>query len=89
MELVKNFNRYRFVVEVEASPDDIASEALRLGCRSVAFTYNDPVIFMEYAIDVADACRERGIRRIGVRLETRDAAFGKAVAPMLVEIGKQ
>ena len=31
-----------------------------LGCRSVAFTYNDPVIFLEYAIDVAEACRERG-----------------------------
>ena len=31
----------------------------RLGCASVAFTYNDPVIFLEYAIDVADACHER------------------------------
>ena len=37
-----------------------------LGCRSVAFTYNDPVIFMEYAIDVADACRERGIAAVAV-----------------------
>ena len=37
----------------------------RLGCRSVAFTYNDPVIFMEYAIDVADACRERGLQAGG------------------------
>jgi hypothetical protein len=32
------------------------------GCRSVAFTYNDPVIFLEYAVDVAQACRERGIK---------------------------
>src|SRR5581483_11081296 len=38
----------------------------RLGCRSVAFTYNDPVIFHEYAIDVALACRERGIRSVAV-----------------------
>ena len=38
----------------------------RLGCRSVAFTYNDPVIFLEYAIDVAEACRERGIRTVAV-----------------------
>ncbi len=37
-----------------------------LGCTSVAFTYNDPVIFLEYAIDVADACRERGIKAIAV-----------------------
>ncbi len=49
-----------------ASPEDIAGAAERLGCRSVAFTYNDPVIFMEYAMDVADACRERGIRAVAV-----------------------
>ena len=49
-----------------ASPDGLAEAAERLGCRSVAFTYNDPVIFMEYAMDVADACRERGIKAIAV-----------------------
>jgi pyruvate formate lyase activating enzyme len=49
-----------------ASPEDIADAAERLGCRSVAFTYNDPVIFMEYAIDVADACRERGLKAVAV-----------------------
>ena len=49
-----------------ASPEAIASAAARLGCAGVAFTYNDPVIFMEYAIDVADACRERGIRSVAV-----------------------
>jgi pyruvate formate lyase activating enzyme len=49
-----------------ASPEVLATAAQRLGCRSVAFTYNDPVIFMEYAMDVADACRERGIRTVAV-----------------------
>ncbi|MBI4545240.1 MAG: AmmeMemoRadiSam system radical SAM enzyme [Gemmatimonadetes bacterium] len=49
-----------------ATPQAIAAAAERLGCRSVAFTYNDPVIFHEYAIDVADACRERGIRAVAV-----------------------
>ena len=49
-----------------ASPEQIADEAERLGCRSVAFTYNDPVIFAEYAMDVADACREKGIRAVAV-----------------------
>jgi pyruvate formate lyase activating enzyme len=49
-----------------ASPEEIAEAAVRLGCRSVAFTYNDPVIFMEYAIDVADACRERGVKAVAV-----------------------
>jgi len=50
----------------EATPQAIAQAATELGCRSVAFTYNDPVIFMEYAIDVADACRERGVRAVAV-----------------------
>jgi pyruvate formate lyase activating enzyme len=49
-----------------ASPAGIAAAAEQLGCRSVAFTYNDPVIFHEYAIDVAIACRERGIQSVAV-----------------------
>ncbi|MBW3661079.1 MAG: AmmeMemoRadiSam system radical SAM enzyme [Gemmatimonadetes bacterium] len=49
-----------------ASPEAVAAEAERLGCRSVAFTYNDPVVFHEYAIDVAAACRERGIAAVAV-----------------------
>jgi pyruvate formate lyase activating enzyme len=50
----------------QASPETIARAAERLGCRSVAFTYNDPVIFHEYAIDVARACHERGIKAVAV-----------------------
>jgi pyruvate formate lyase activating enzyme len=49
-----------------ASPEAIAAAAADLGCRSVAFTYNDPVIFLEYAMDVADACRERGVKAVAV-----------------------
>jgi pyruvate formate lyase activating enzyme len=49
-----------------ALPAAIAEAAVRSGCRSVAFTYNDPVIFLEYAVDVAQACRERGIRTVAV-----------------------
>ena len=49
-----------------ASPAAIADAAAALGCASVAFTYNDPVIFLEYAVDVADACRERGIKTVAV-----------------------
>jgi len=49
-----------------ASPEVIARAAEELGARSVAFTYNDPVIFIEYAIDVADACHERGIKAVAV-----------------------
>jgi pyruvate formate lyase activating enzyme len=50
----------------EASPEAIAEAAVRAGARSVAFTYNDPVIFAEYAMDVADACRARGVATVAV-----------------------
>ena len=50
----------------QASPDTIANAARKLGCKSIAFTYNDPVIFIEYAIDVAIACREMGIKTVAV-----------------------
>ena len=50
----------------QASPEKIARVARELGCRSTAYTYNDPVIFMEYAIDVAQACHEAGIKAVAV-----------------------
>ncbi len=50
----------------QAMPEVIASAARSLSCRSVAFTYKDPVIFHEYAIDVAQACRALGIKTVAV-----------------------
>ena len=49
-----------------ATPDAIADAAERNGCKSVAYTYNDPVIFHEYAVDVAQACADRGIKSVAV-----------------------
>lgn len=49
-----------------AMPESLADNAKRLGCRSIAFTYNDPVIFMEYAVDAARACSEQGIKSVAV-----------------------
>lgn len=51
---------------VEASPAMIARLAEQEGCPSVAFTYNDPIIFLEYAVDTAAACHARGIRTVAV-----------------------
>ncbi len=51
---------------VAASPEEIARTAQRHGVASVAYTYNDPVIFAEYAIDTALACRALGIRNVAV-----------------------
>lgn len=49
-----------------ALPDEIARAAMEMGCASVAFTYNDPVIWAEYAIDTARACKELGIKSVAV-----------------------
>ncbi|MBT6121115.1 AmmeMemoRadiSam system radical SAM enzyme [bacterium] len=50
----------------KASPKQIAKTAKHYGCTSVAFTYNDPVIFFEYAKDVGDECHKLGIKTVAV-----------------------
>lgn len=54
------------ILAASASPERIAQAAKELGCRSVAFTYNDPVIFLEYAVDIARACHAVDIRTVAV-----------------------
>ncbi len=63
-----------------ASPEDIACAASESGCSAVAFTYNDPVVFYEYAADTAAACHRHGIRAVAVSAgyvnpEARGALF--------------
>lgn len=58
---VKNYQGQNYT-----EPKKIAQLAVELGCKSVAFTYNDPVIFMEYAIDTAKECRGLGIKTVAV-----------------------
>ena len=53
-------------LQAEATPEMIAEAAVKTGCKSVAFTYNDPVIFLEYAVDTAKACHARGIKTVAV-----------------------
>ncbi|OGT12260.1 MAG: AmmeMemoRadiSam system radical SAM enzyme, partial [Gallionellales bacterium RIFCSPLOWO2_12_FULL_59_22] len=50
----------------QATPEAIARAAAEHGCKSVAFTYNDPIVFAEYAMDTADACHEHGIKTVAV-----------------------
>jgi len=59
-------SRQAAVLSQPASPDQVAKMAVQLKCASVAFTYNDPVIWAEYAIDTARACHRRGIRTVAV-----------------------
>ncbi|MCB9551642.1 MAG: AmmeMemoRadiSam system radical SAM enzyme [bacterium] len=59
-------SRQMDTLQATARPETIARAAAGLGCRSVAFTYNDPVIFMEYASDTAEACHAEGIKTVAV-----------------------
>lgn len=66
----------------QASPEEVMKLAERHKCKSVAYTYNDPVIFMEYAMDIARVCRERGILSAAVTAgyihgEARKAFFAE------------
>src|ERR1700741_1666728 len=68
-------------LSAHAAPETIARAAGRLGCASVAYTYNDPVIFLEYALDPAAACRARGVKNVAVTAgfvcdEPRKRLFG-------------
>ncbi len=54
------------LLQEQAAPEAIAHAAVVTGSRSVAYTYNDPIIFLEYAVDVAAACREHGINNVAV-----------------------
>ncbi|MBK8960947.1 MAG: AmmeMemoRadiSam system radical SAM enzyme [Proteobacteria bacterium] len=59
-------SRQHHTLTVRAMPEDIAAAAEASACVSVAFTYNDPVIFHEYALDIAAACHARGIKTVAV-----------------------
>ena len=53
-------------LQSEAAPETIVHAAQATGSRAIAYTYNDPVIFLEYAVDVATAAREQGIKNVAV-----------------------
>ncbi len=62
-------------LQASASPDAIAALAVKAGARSVAFTYNDPTVFVEYAVDTARECKKRGVKSVAV---TNGYISGKA-----------
>ena len=61
-----HLSRSQKVEGTPMEPEDIADAALQYGCESVAFTYNEPTIFLEYAMDTARACHEKGLKTVAV-----------------------
>jgi len=55
-----------FSLSKKVMPESVVETALYYGCKSVAFTYNDPVVFLEYAKDTAKLCREHGLKTVAV-----------------------
>ena len=47
--------------DVYVSPEEIVSEALNASCQSIAFTYNEPIVFAEYAMNIRDLAITAGI----------------------------
>ncbi len=47
-------------------PEEIVREALRNGCRSISYTYNEPTIFFEYALEIAHLARSAGLSNVFV-----------------------
>ncbi len=61
-------------------PEEVVEDAVRQGARSIAYTYTEPTIFMEYALDCAGLARERGLRNVFVTngYQTPEAVEGMA-----------
>lgn len=53
-------------LQAHVKPNEIAEIAWKNGCASVAFTYNEPIIFLEYAVDTAKKCHDKGIKAVAV-----------------------
>jgi len=62
----RHLSRAAFIEGSPASPEEIVGAALERNCESVAFTYNEPTVFFEYAVDTAKACRECGLKTVAV-----------------------
>jgi len=66
-----------------ASPGEIADAAVRFGCNSVALTYNDPTVFLEYAIDIGAACQQAGVKVVAVTAGYIEAGPRRELAAVL------
>src|SRR5438552_13186221 len=62
-----------------ASPEKLARVARALGCSGIAFTYNDPVVLHEYAIDTAEACHVVGIKAVAVTVGYKSATASREI----------
>jgi pyruvate formate lyase activating enzyme len=68
---------------IDMTPEQIVTEAELSGCKSISYTYTEPTIFMEFALDCAKLARERGIRNVFVSNGYTSPEAVRAIAPYL------
>jgi pyruvate formate lyase activating enzyme len=68
---------------IDMTPEQMVREAELSGCKSISYTYTEPTVFMEFAIDCAKLAHERGIRNVFVSNGYTSPVAARAIAPYL------
>ena len=64
------------------TPREVVDAAVRSGCQSVAYTYTEPTIFFELALETAKAARAAGLKNIFVTSGFITPAALRTIAPL-------
>lgn len=67
----------------ELSPDKIVAEAIKNNCSTIAYTYNEPTVFLEYALDTMKAAKEKGLKNVWVSNGFMSRQTLEAIIPYL------
>lgn len=67
----------------DISPEQLVEAAEKNGCRTIAYTYTEPTIFFEYALDTARLSRDQGLKNIFVTNGYMTAEALEMIAPVL------
>jgi pyruvate formate lyase activating enzyme len=59
-----DISQLRKIMGKETTPEQIVERAIKTGCKSISYTYNEPTIFAEFVKDTAVLAREKGLKNI-------------------------
>ncbi|MBI4101692.1 MAG: AmmeMemoRadiSam system radical SAM enzyme [Candidatus Nealsonbacteria bacterium] len=71
------------IIGENSTPEDIVSRAKMDGCPSIAYTYTEPTIFLEFALDTMKLAKSAGLKNIFVSNGFMSPESAKAVLPYL------
>ncbi|MCK9594326.1 MAG: AmmeMemoRadiSam system radical SAM enzyme [Candidatus Omnitrophica bacterium] len=67
----------------EFAPEDIAASAIKQNCQSISYTYTEPTVFFEYALEIAKFARAKGLHNIFVTNGYMSAEAVRMLKPYL------